>query len=105
MAESLTAPERETVVNGCDADDFITVWTAQRPIITRLRKLTCAEVLDEGFYGTTVWAKFKLPAEALRFHNPMSADERDRRREAFVARGGFQRSNAAALKQHEEEGA
>jgi hypothetical protein len=84
---SLTAAERETIVLGNDADDTITVWSAQRPVITRLRKLVCAELVDEGQYGTTAWAKFTLPAEALSFRNPTSAAQRERQRQAMLASG------------------
>jgi hypothetical protein len=93
MVESLTAAERETLVNGSDADDTITVWTAQRPRIRRLRKLTCAEVVEEGTYGKSRWAKFKLPVAALSFRNPASAEVRQRRREAALARGASPRRN------------
>lgn len=101
--DALTAPERETMVNACDADDFITVWSAQRRIITRLRKLACAELLEEGHYGTTVWAKFKLPVEALSFRNPTTAAARDRRRQLLAARGGFAGSNVAPVRGEPDE--
>lgn len=65
--KSLTPPERETVVNGCDADDYIEVWTAQRKIITKLRKNPSARIIGWGRHGTTVWASFRLPARALSF--------------------------------------
>lgn len=87
MADSLTPPERETIVNASDADDTITVWSAQRPTITRLRKLASAELIEEGHYGKTIWAKFRLPAESLSFRNPMTAERRAQMRERAIAEG------------------
>lgn len=89
MTEALTPPERETMVNACDADDFVTVWSAQRKVITRLRKLACAELLEEGHYGTSAWAKFKLPVGALSFRTPLSAEQREQRRQQSLAHGSF----------------
>jgi hypothetical protein len=44
---SLTAPERETVINFSDADDTATIHTHQRRIITKLRNNPAAtEVAD-----------------------------------------------------------
>lgn len=62
---NLTAPERETVITMNDADDHMTVWTAQRPLITKLRANPVATLVDEGYYGSTVWAQFTLPADML----------------------------------------
>lgn len=66
---NLTAPERETVINGSDADDTITIWTAQRRIITKLKRNSAATLVDEGFYGSTAWAQFSMPASMLSFRS------------------------------------
>lgn len=100
---SLTPPERETIVNGSDDDDTVTVWTAQRPIITRLRKLACATLLEEGHYGTTAWAKFELPAAALSFRNPMSAERREQMRQRALAEGRSLPDNARPVSQNQTE--
>lgn len=54
-----TAAERETIVNLSDAADRVDIWTAQRKVITALRKKpeTFSEVAS-GFYGSTEWARF-----------------------------------------------
>jgi hypothetical protein len=67
---SLTAAERETVVNWSDADDEMTVWTAQRPIITKLKRNPAATLVEEGHHGTTAWALFRLPTNLLTFRTP-----------------------------------
>lgn len=67
---SLTAAERETVINGSDADDAVSIWTAQRPVITKLKKNPAAILVDEGHYGTTAWALFELPANLLSYRTP-----------------------------------
>lgn len=85
---SLTAAERETIVTGCDADDHITIWTAQRPIITKLKKNDAAELLDEGVHEGSVWAKFRLDAGLLSFRSgkrKMSDAQREAARLRMVA--------------------
>lgn len=56
---SLTAAERETVVNLSDADDAVRIWTAQRTVLTSLRRKPghFTEVAS-GFHGGTEWAEF-----------------------------------------------
>lgn len=66
MSESLSAAERETIVNWTEADENVTVWTAQRSLITRLRKLPAFIETRSGFYGTTAWAEFVCPVEDFR---------------------------------------
>jgi hypothetical protein len=62
---SLTAPERETVITTSDADDHIRIWTAQRPMITKLKANPAATLIDEGFHGRSAWAEFHVPAGLL----------------------------------------
>jgi hypothetical protein len=64
---SLTAPERETVITTSDADGTATIWTAQRPVITKLKNNPAATLIEEGHYGTSVWARFELPAGLVSF--------------------------------------
>jgi len=66
---SLNASERETVILGSDAEDLITIWTAQRATITRLRGNPSARETESGFYGTSAWAKFEMPANLLSFRS------------------------------------
>jgi len=65
----LTAYERETVVTLNDADEYATVWTAQRRRITALKKNPAAELLDEGFHGKSAWAQFRIPARLVSFRS------------------------------------
>ena len=86
MQQSLTAPERETVVTVSDADEQMTVWTAQRPMITKLRKNPAAVLLEEGKIGSSVWARFQVPADLLTIRKPrqqrkLTDDQRERLRE------------------------
>lgn len=67
---SLTAPERETIIGTSDADDTWSIWTAQRPIITKLKRNPAAILKDEGHYGSTAWALFELPANLISFRSP-----------------------------------
>jgi len=64
---SLSADERETIVRMNDADDLANVWTAQRPVITKLRKNPAAELLREGKHDGSAWAEFELPKNLVSF--------------------------------------
>jgi hypothetical protein len=67
---SLTAYERETTVNLNDADDTAQVFTAQRTVLTRLRRNPAAEEMESGVFDGTEWARFRLPAKLVSFRNP-----------------------------------
>jgi hypothetical protein len=66
---SLTAPERETIIVFNDEDDTATIWTAQRPWITKLRKNPAAKLIEEGNHDGSVWAEFELPKELVSFRS------------------------------------
>lgn len=66
---SLTAPERETIITTSDADDELRIWTAQRPVITKLKKNVAAVLVAEGVHEGSVWAEFRLPADLLTFRS------------------------------------
>lgn len=56
---SLTAPERETIVNMSDADDLVRIWTSQRSNITAMRrKPEHFTEVGSGMHGTSPWAEF-----------------------------------------------
>lgn len=60
----LTALERETTVTMSDGDPLVHINTAQRTVLTRLRRKP--EVFTEtktGYHGTTEWAEFTCPRE------------------------------------------
>jgi hypothetical protein len=60
---SLEPGERETIVNACDADGLVRIWTAQRTVITRLRKDPAFTEIDSGHQEGTEWARFTIPAD------------------------------------------
>jgi hypothetical protein len=79
---SFTAPERETVIVLNDADELATVYSAQRPVINRLKKNPAARLVNEGRYGRSRWAEFELPKRFVSFRSKrrvFSAEERARR--------------------------
>lgn len=63
MTDSLSAPERETIVTVSDADDLVRIWSAQRRHITRMRRNAQFTQIRTGFHGTTEWAEFTVPAD------------------------------------------
>jgi hypothetical protein len=49
-----------------DEDATAEVWTAQRTIITKLKRAG-ATLLEDGKIEGTAWARFRLPARFLSF--------------------------------------
>lgn len=66
---ALTPYERETVIVMSDEDDLAYINTAQRPVITKLRKNPSATLLDEGRFGGTAWARFEIPKGLISFRS------------------------------------
>jgi hypothetical protein len=65
--QSLTGPERETIISWSDAEDIAYIWTAQRTVITKLTANPAASLVSRGTIGTTAWAEFRLPARLVSF--------------------------------------
>jgi hypothetical protein len=65
----LTPDERETVVLLSDGADVATVSTWQRPVTTRLEKNPLARKVEDMRFGSSVGAKFELPAWAVSFRS------------------------------------
>ena len=63
MIDSLTAAERETVVTTSDGDSVVSIWTAQKRYISLLRKNPQVTEVETGFYGTTEFSVFTVPAD------------------------------------------
>ena len=85
--KSLTAPERETVINWSDDEKIAHIWTAQRPVITKLKANPSATLINEGFYGQTAWAEFRLPARFVSFRSKrinVSPETRQKRIDALA---------------------
>jgi hypothetical protein len=66
---SLTAPERETIVTLNDEDKTAHVYTAQRPVITKLKRNPAATLLEEGTHDGSAWARFELPKGLISFRS------------------------------------
>ena len=66
---SLTAYERETIITMNDEEDIARIWTAQRRIITKLRRNQAAKLIEEGTYGRTAWASFEIPSPMVSFRS------------------------------------
>lgn len=91
MKESLTAYERETIITLNDEEDTASIWTAQRPWITALKKNPSAVLIEEGKHGSSVWAKFEVPKELVakprskRRAMNLSTEERKKRADRLSA--------------------
>ncbi len=62
---TLTADEREIVINLNDAEAVAYIYTAQCPVITKLKKNPAATLIEEGTHDGSVSAHFELPAALL----------------------------------------
>lgn len=82
---SLTAAERETIITLNDEDGHAEIWTAQRPIITRLKKNPSAVLLAEGKDGGSAWAQFQLPADLVSFRSKQIRRELTEQQRAELA--------------------
>jgi hypothetical protein len=64
LVASLTAAERETVINMDDATDSVRIWSAQRSVIGALRrKPNHFTEVGSGFHGSTEWAAFSTVSD------------------------------------------
>ena len=59
----LTAFERESVVSFNDGEQTASVYTAQRRIITKLKKNPAATLVEEGKHDGSAWARFRYPRQ------------------------------------------
>ena len=86
---SLTAHERETVVNASDGDGTVRLWTSQRTVITAMSRRGVAPVRS-GEHEGSIWAEFEIPADRFRIamavrkpRRVLTDDERARVRAQF----------------------
>lgn len=86
---SLNGDERETSITMSDGDDKVRIWTAQRPVITALRKKDQVKEISNGFIGTTEWASFTIdkdqwsPATGVKRRSTMTEEQKQRSAEAL----------------------
>ena len=82
----LTPDERETTLTMSDGDDHVRINTAQRTMITALRKKPAFTEVATGFHGTTEWAEFTIPkarfnlAKAAKIAQNLTSEQRESRR-------------------------
>jgi hypothetical protein len=60
---SLNPHERETTITLSDGDDLVHIYTAQRTVITQLRKRPAFTEIDAGEFEGSIWAEFTIPAD------------------------------------------
>jgi hypothetical protein len=75
---ALTELERETTVSFNDADDTAYIYTAQRKVITKLKRNSAVKILEEGTFEGTAWLKCEMPAHLIGFRNPPKLTEEQR---------------------------
>lgn len=90
MTDSLTRPERETVILLNDEDHFAEITTHQRTWVTKLRKNPAAEELEDLSHGSTAGGRFRVPAKLVSVRTKqrsvvLSEEEKARRAERLAA--------------------
>lgn len=83
---TVTAAERETVINLNDADNLVHVWTMQAKHIRAFRKRAFVTETRSGFHDGSEWAEFTVPADkyspvtgVAANRKPLTPEERERR--------------------------
>lgn len=89
---SLNAHERETVITVSDGADTVHIWTAQRTVITKLRKDDRFTITGEGEHDGTNWVSATIPAEKW---NPVTGAKRNRTMTDEQRRAAGERLKAA----------
>jgi hypothetical protein len=89
---ALSAAERETVINATDDGADVSIWTAQRRFINRLRKHPSFTEVASGFHDGSEWASFTIPFDQW---NPASGAKRQSTMTAEQKAAGAARLAAA----------
>jgi hypothetical protein len=69
MTQSLTPPERETVIIMDDELETCDVTTYQRRIYTKLTNNPAFELIEDLTWGTTIGGRFRGPASMISFRS------------------------------------
>lgn len=96
--QTLTPGERETTLTMSDGDNLVRINTAQRTVLTKLRRKP--EIFTEtasGHFGATEWAEFTCPKDRFNLGAAARAKREmtDEQRQATVAR--FRASRTATV--------
>lgn len=92
--ESLSAPERETVINMDDESELVMIFTAQRRIITKLRANSAFTEVRSGTHGGSLWAEFTIPTDRFTIGSKRVVTDETRAEMRERARGrGFGRAS------------
>lgn len=83
---ALTDGERETIIGMSDADDMATIWTAQKPLITKLNKNPAVTLLEAGNHDGTTWARYRLPANLVTIRKPTTLTDEQRQQRSQTMR-------------------
>lgn len=92
---SYTAEERETVIRIDDLTDDWIVYTAQRKVITKLKKIRNLVVISEelGENGNVVAGTYKIPYRQVSFRNPSIINDEMKEKRARILREYREKSN------------
>jgi hypothetical protein len=84
---ALSETERETIIGMTDADDVAYIYSAQRKVITKLKKIPGLKILEEGVFEGSAFIKCELPANLISIRKPttLTAEQRAARSATMAA--------------------
>ncbi len=92
---SYTAEERETHISTDDTMEYWDIYTTQRTMCTKIRKLKGVVILSEEITenGTAISGRYLLPLNQVSFRNKRAIDENERKKRSDTAKKNFARKN------------
>jgi hypothetical protein len=82
--------ERETIIRFSDAEDVAYIYSAQRTVITKLRKNKAAKLIRQDTFEGTVSVEFEIPAALISFRQSerkqLTDEQRQNMRDAINLR-------------------
>ena len=99
LTTSDAAYERETTVVMSDGDPLVRISTAQRTVITALRKKEAFTETATGFHEKTEWAEFTIPrkkfnlAKAVKATRVLTDEQREELRQRAEHLAAYREAN------------
>jgi predicted transcriptional regulator len=81
MRMSLTAMEREVIINWNDAEDYCTIYTASRPTITKCQKAGFEVIEEYKSEGKVIAIKYKCHKSMITIRSKKRVLSKEKRKE------------------------
>lgn len=77
---ALSEFERETIITFSDGDGIARIYTAQRTVLTKLRKNKAAKEIKSGEFEGSLYATFEMPSDLISFRQQQRKQLTDEQR-------------------------